>query len=71
VGLKPRLVVPARTLVDLTLSWRSLDAHLEAALYARNLFDKAYILRTDGNTVGDYALGGEPRVVGVRVRYDY
>jgi iron complex outermembrane receptor protein len=70
-GLQPRLVVPARTLVDLTLSWRPLNQHLEAALYARNLFNKAYILRTDGNTVGDYALGGEPRVVGIRFKYDY
>jgi iron complex outermembrane receptor protein len=70
-GLKPRLVIPAHTLVDLTLSWRPNNQHLEAALYARNLFDKSYILRADASTLGDYATGGEPRVVGVRVRYTY
>jgi iron complex outermembrane receptor protein len=71
LGLKPRLVIPAHTLVDLTLSWRSNDQHLEAAVYARNLFDKNYILRTDASTLGDYATGGEPRVVGARLRYIY
>jgi iron complex outermembrane receptor protein len=70
-GLRPRLVIPDRALVDATLSWRSPDERIELALYARNLFDKDYIMRTDGSTVGDYVIGGEPRVVGVRVSYAY
>jgi iron complex outermembrane receptor protein len=68
-GLHPRLVIPDRTLVDATISWLSPDEKIEVALYARNLFDEDYIMRTDGSTVGDYVIGGEPRVVGVRVRY--
>lgn len=71
VGLKPRLTVPAHTLADLTVTWKSLDKHLEASVYARNLFDKTYVFRTDGNTVGDYVIGGEPRVVGARLKYTY
>jgi iron complex outermembrane receptor protein len=71
LGLKPRLVIPAHTLMDATLSWLAPDRHIEASIYARNLFDKSYIMRTDGSVLGDYVIGGEPRVVGFRVRYTY
>jgi iron complex outermembrane receptor protein len=70
-GLSPRMVIPAHTLMDLTLTWRPLNEHIEAAVYARNLFNKSYILRTDASTLGDYVIGGEPRVVGARLRYTY
>lgn len=64
-------MIPAHTLMDLTLTWRPLNEHIEAAVYARNLFNKSYILRTDASTLGDYVIGGEPRVVGARLRYTY
>ncbi|MDB5452513.1 MAG: TonB-dependent receptor, partial [Caulobacteraceae bacterium] len=71
VGLKPRLVVPARTVTDLTVSWRVPGDHIEASVFARNLFDKDYIFRTDGSTTGDYVIGAEPRVIGARLKYTY
>jgi iron complex outermembrane receptor protein len=70
-GLKPRLVIPGHSLTDITASWLSLNEKVELSLYVRNLFDKSYIIRTDGSTVGDYVIGGEPRVVGVRLHYTY
>ena len=71
VGLKPRLVSPAHTLVGLTLAWTDPKGHASASLYARNLLDKKYILQTDANGIGDWRIYGEPRVVGVRVGLTY
>jgi len=70
-GLKPRRVIEAHTLVDATVSWLSPDKKIELAVYARNLFNKDYLLRSDASTVGDTVIGAEPRVVGVRVKYAY
>jgi iron complex outermembrane receptor protein len=70
-GLEPRLVIPAHMLTDLTLTWHTLNEHVEASLYARNLFNKSYIIRTDASTLGDYRIGGEPRIIGGRLRYTY
>jgi iron complex outermembrane receptor protein len=69
VGLSPRRTIPAHTLMDMTLAWHSPDRHYEVAVYARNLFDESYLIRADASALGDTAIGGEPRVVGVRLRY--
>lgn len=73
-GLKPRLSIAPYTLVDMTLSWKPTGGagkHFAMALYARNLLDRSTIIRTDASTVGDYVIGGEPRIVGGRFTYSY
>jgi hypothetical protein len=39
--------------VDATVSWTSLKDHSQLSLYARNPFDRPYIISPDASTLGD------------------
>jgi len=62
---RPDLVAPAYALVNLTASYAPTD-RLTLSAYARNLFDKSYLLATDASAYGTWRLYGEPRVIGVK-----
>ncbi len=68
-------LTPAKTVIDATLAYDS-DNNWRAEIYAKNLADKDYISRVQGGSAGADAarstyLLGNPRQVGIKIRYQF
>ena len=69
----PRLSQDAVWVAGAQLSWRSPDQALEAGVFARNLFDKTYVVSISNiDSLGEDLLSyNRPRSLGVFLRYHY
>ncbi len=67
-GPDNRLALPEYTLANATVSWKSRDERFSVSLWARNLFNKEYVVnRTEQANLGAIQAWGDPRVLGATV----
>lgn len=68
-------LLPSTSLLNLNLNWRSIGGSpIDAALFATNVTNEKYRVATAGglpSTGGEFILLGEPRMYGLRVRYNF
>ena len=70
-GVLPNAVGPAYAITNLRLGVRTTDGKYEAAVYANNLFDRAYYTYGSSDSFGNSMSWGNPRVVGVQLTAKY
>ena len=67
----PNAIGPGYWLTNLRLGVRTSDGKYEVAVYANNLFDKAYYTYGSSDAAGNENSWGNPRIVGVQLTANY
>ena len=69
VGADNRLQIPAYAVVNLTAGWTSNDERFSVKFWARNLFDKYYMINRTQQPLGDIQYAAPPRIIGVTLGF--